>query len=121
MGFKLFTSTEFKVGQNEEVELKVPIELEHEKRGVIHGTVTKDCKPANDCLVKLFKKIDGKFIGIGFTFTDCFGQFLFPVCDTDVFLVIKVFCLDEKKRFIKLESACPNEEECEENKPGNCK
>ena len=113
MGFKLFTSKEFKVGPNEEVEIKNVIELVREKRGVVHGVVHKDGKPAKDCLVKLFKKVGDKFIGIGFTFTDCFGQFLFPVCDTEACLVIKVFCMDEKKKFIKLDAACPVDDDCD--------
>lgn len=115
MGFKLFTSAEFKVGPNEELEIKFPIELVPEKRGVIHGVVFKEGKPAKDCLVKLFKKVDGKFVGLGFTFTDCFGQFLFPVCDTDKCLVIKAFCMDEKKKFIKLEPACPKDDDCDKD------
>lgn len=107
MGFKLFTSQEFKVEPNQEVEIAKPIELEPENRGVIHGIVHKNGHPAKDCLVKLFKKDGDKFCGVGFTFTDCFGQFLFPVCDTNVPLIIKVFCLHEDKKNIILKPGCP--------------
>lgn len=98
MGFKLFTSQEFKVEPNQEVEIAKPIELEPENRGVIHGIVHKNGHPAKDCLVKLFKKDGDKFCGVGFTFTDCFGQFLFPVCDTNVPLKIKFFASMKIKR-----------------------
>lgn len=114
MGFKLFTSQEFKVGPNQEVEIKKPIELVPETRGVIHGVVHKCGQPAKDCLVKLFKKECEKLHGIGFTFTDCFGQFLFPVCATNVPLVLKVFCLHEETKFIDLKPACPPENPCED-------
>ena len=121
MGFKLFTSEEFKVKPNQEIEIKKPIELEEEKRGVVHGVVHKKGKPAKDCLVKLFKVECDKFIGIGFTFTDCFGQFLFPVCDTNCPLVIKVFCLHEKKATIDLKSACCHPTpECDEEHDDDC-
>lgn len=111
MGFKLFTSEEFRVNRNEELEIK-PIELVPENRGVIHGVVHKNGKPAKDCVVKLFKKVGCQLCGVGFTFTDCFGQFLFPVCDTNTPLVIKVFCLHEEQRCIELRSACPPSNDC---------
>jgi hypothetical protein len=122
MGFKLFTSEEFKVKPNQEVEIVTPIELVEEKRGVIHGIVHKKGKPAKDCLVKLFKVECGNFVGIGFTFTDCFGQFLFPVCDTNCPLVIKVFCMHEDKVIIEhLKSGCPEHDECKKKGKPNHK
>lgn len=113
MGFKLFTSNEFKVMPNQELEIKNAIELVPERRGVIHGYVTKNGRPAKDCLVKLFKKECDKIVGIGFVFTDCFGQFLFPVCDTNVPLVIKVICFEEDRRSITLTPACPPTDDCD--------
>lgn len=117
MGFKLFTSQEFKVAPNQEVEIAKPIELVPENRGVIHGVVHKAGQPAKDCLVKLFKKDGDKFCGIGFVFTDCFGQFLFPVCDTNTPLILKVFCLHEEKKCIVLKPGCPPIDPCE---PEDC-
>ncbi|NLN49960.1 MAG: hypothetical protein GX154_12920 [Clostridiales bacterium] len=117
MGFKLFTSQEFKVCPNQEVEIMKPIELVPENRGVVHGIVHKCGHPAKDCVVKLFKKECEKYKGVGFTYTDCFGQFLFPVCDTNVPLILKVFCLHEDCKQIDLKSGCqewPLREEKEE-------
>lgn len=114
MGFKLFTSQEFKVAPNQEVEIKKPIELIPETRGVIHGVVHKCGQPAKDCVVKLFKKDCDKFSGVGFTFTDCFGQFLFPICATNVPHILKVFCLHEDFKLIDLKPACPPINPCED-------
>lgn len=113
MGFKLFTSEDFFVMPNEELEISV--NLQKENRGVVHGVVKADCELAKNCVVKLFKKVKGKhgetLCPVGFTFTDCLGQFLFPICDTGdkVFYVIKVFCLHETSRSITLVSRCKDD------------
>jgi hypothetical protein len=79
-------------------EKDVFIELEKEKRAVIHGEVKfPSGKPVKGAVVKLFKKKDSKdccdtceLVPITFTFTDECGQFLFGV-PSEVDYIIKVF------------------------------
>lgn len=101
MGKKLFKSGYIKVEPNQEIDLE-PIFLESEARGVIHGTVKG--VEGKVCVAKLFKieKGEGKIsiiTPIAFQYLDNWGQFLFPIIDTNnnTRYIVKVFCLETEE------------------------
>lgn len=98
MSKKLFKSGFIKVEPNQEIDLD-PISLENENRGVIHGVV-RDVN-GKTCVAKLFKvkrKDKNEYFvkTVAFQYLDEWGQFLFPIEDTDgsTRYIVKIFCLD---------------------------
>ncbi|MGE5557227.1 MAG: hypothetical protein ACM3WV_01305 [Bacillota bacterium] len=124
MGFQIFKTKPITVKPNEEVDL-TPIVLTKENRGVIHGTVLcPDGKPAKGAVVKLLKVIkdsdcaeDGdkcRFKPVGHQFTDCCGQFLFPIKDTGATYVIKATLFKPKNRLFKVDDDCQDTDTCDD-------
>lgn len=98
MGKKLYKSGVIKVEPSQEIDLE-PIELESENRGVIHGVVKNT--EGKICVAKLFKFKKGQckdnmLTPVAFQYTDEWGQFMFPIIDTDcnTRYIVKVFCLE---------------------------
>jgi len=100
MGKKIFKSGYIRVEPNQEVDLD-PVTLETEPRGVIHGTVR--FTEGKACVATLFKIKLGEsksnvLIPVDFKYLDNWGQFLFPIVDTDsdTRYIVKIACLDSE-------------------------